>query len=423
MLAPDPWSKTTDKKEHFNELTRTGAAMASNYQRYFKLLAHISKKIHANNDIRDILTCIVENIAHTLSAKGCIYWILNPEKQRIENKIFHGFDYRSLLRVDYPSLMAIFKNRASDQIELLNARENPDIPDLERLGKRKINSITGIFFDITQPYVGLLAVYFMGNKTISKEKMELITALGEQGALALEKAIGYDEKMLTMYREIVEGFALALEARDPHTHGHSRRVAVLSQLTARQLKLSEKQIQDIYHAGLLHDIGKIGTGDHILSRLGKLSKKEMAQIRQHPDIGGDILSPLSFFSEIETLVRHHHERMDGNGYPRGKKAKDIPMGAKIIGACDAFETMISGRSHIPAMPMNDAIEALEKGVDAQFDPHVIQALFSVIRCHPDVLEIKESIEYSLDTLRQNMVDLAKKRRLENKLSSPFPPGF
>ena len=397
--------------------------MESDYHDYFKLFARVSKKIHSNNDIRDILTCIVENIAHSLSAKGCVYWILNTQKQTIENKIFHGFDYRSLLRVDYPTLMAIFKNRSSDQIQIFNARENPDIPDLERLGKRKINAITGLFFDITGPYVGLLAVYFMGNKSISKQEIELVTALGEQGALALEKAIGYDEKMLTMYREIVEGFALAIEARDPHTHGHSCKVALLSQLTARQLKLPEKQIQDIYHAGLLHDIGKIATRDHILERLGALSRKEMKQIRHHPDIGGDILSPLSFFSDIESLVRHHHERVDGKGYPRGKKGKEIPIGARIIGTCDAFETMIAGRSCIPPMPLNHAIHALEKGVGSQFDPDVVQALFAAIRQNPDVLEADESIESSLDILCKNMVDLAEKRRLDHKFSSPFPPGF
>jgi hypothetical protein len=122
-----------------------------------------------------------------------------------------------------------------DIMETLSGKQ--DYPDLallgERLGKRKINSVTGLFFDIAGPYTGLLAVYFMGSRTLFDHELELVTALGEQGAIALEKAIGYDQKTMDIYQKIVEGFALAIDARDRFTHGHSRRVARLSRLTAR----------------------------------------------------------------------------------------------------------------------------------------------------------------------------------------------
>ena len=183
--------------------------MEKDYQQFFNVFTRISKKIHANNDTRDILACIVENIAHIMAAKGCIFWIFNTQKQSIETKIFHGFDYRSLLRVEYPTLMEIFDYRKTDRVVIDDARNDPRIPDLERLGKHKINSITGHFFDITGPYVGLLAVYFYGTRPVEPHEFELLTALGEQGAIALEKAIAYDKKTIDMYRQIVKGFALA----------------------------------------------------------------------------------------------------------------------------------------------------------------------------------------------------------------------
>ncbi len=397
--------------------------MTPDFHQFFTLFAQISKKIHANSDTRDILACIVENITRILSAKGSIFWILNTEKNRIETKIFHGFDYRSLMQIDYSALMTLFGHRKHNCVVIPNAREDKRIPDLERLGKRKINSVTGLFFDIAGPYTGLLAVYFTDNRTLVSHELELVTALGEQGAIALEKAMGHDRKILEIYRKIVEGFALAIEARDRVTHGHSRRVAVLARLTAQQMGLDEAMVKNIFHAGILHDIGKIGTRDAVLERLGHLTPKEMAQIRQHPVLGADILVPLTFFSEIAPMIRHHHERFDGSGYPDGIKGGHIPLGARILAVCDVFETMIAGRPGIPPKDLPSAIFELKHGVGILFDPAVVQAFFAMIQAHPRAMEIHESIDDVLDMLRQNMADLALQNRLEKKTARLFPAGF
>jgi putative nucleotidyltransferase with HDIG domain len=397
--------------------------MTPDYHQFFTLFARISKKIHANSDTRDILVCIVENIARILSAKGSIFWILNTDKECIETKISHGFDYRSLMHTDYPTLMALFEDQKKDCVVIPNAREDDRIPDLERLGKRKINSVTGLFFEITGPYTGLLAVYFTGNRTLAAHELELVTALGEQGAIALEKAMGHDRKILEIYQKIVEGFALAIEARDRITHGHSRRVAVLAKLTARQMGLDETMVKNIFHAGILHDIGKIGTRDTVLDHLGHLNPKEMEQIRQHPVLGADILVPLTFFSQIAPMIRHHHERFDGSGYPEGLKAEHIPLGARILAVCDVFETITAGRPGMPSKDLPSAIFELKHGVGTLFDPAVVQAFFAVIQAHPRAMEIHESIDDVLDMLRQNVADLALQNRVEKRTARLFPAGF
>ncbi len=397
--------------------------MTPDYHQFFTLFAQISKKIHANRDTRDILACIVENITRILSAKGSIFWILNTEKKRIETKIFHGFDYRSLMQIDYPALMTLFGLQKQNRVVIPNAREDDRIPDLERLGKRKINSITGLFFDITGPYTGLLAVYFTGSRSLASHELELVTALGEQGAIALEKAMGHDRNILEIYRKIVEGFALAIEARDRVTHGHSRRVAVLARLTAQQMGLDKAMVKTVFHAGILHDIGKIGTRDTVLDRLGHLTPREMDQIRQHPVLGADILTPLTFFSEIAPMIRHHHERFDGSGYPDGIKGEHIPLGARILAVCDVFETITAGRPGIPPKDLPSAIFELKHGVGILFDPAVVQAFFAMIQVHPRAMEIHESIDDVLDMLRQNMAELALQNRLEKKTARLFPAGF
>ncbi len=397
--------------------------MTPDFHQFFTLFAQISKKIHANKDTRDILVCIVENITRVLSAKGSIFWILNMEKQCIETKIFHGFDYRSLMHTDYSTLMTLFGNHEKNCVVIPNAREDDRIPDLERLGKRKINSVTGLFFDIAGPYTGLLAVYFTGNRTLDPHELELVTSLGEQGAIALEKAMGHDRKILDIYRKIVEGFALAIEARDRITHGHSRRVATLSRLTARQMGLDDSMVKNIFHAGILHDIGKIGIRDTVLDRLGHLTPKEMAQIRQHPVLGAEILIPLTFFSDIAPMIRHHHERFDGSGYPDGIKGDQIPLGARILAVCDVFETITAGRPGIPAKDLPSAIFELKHGVGTLFDPAVVQAFFAMIQANPRAMELHESIDDVLDMLRQNVADLALQNRLEKKTARLFPACF
>lgn len=393
------------------------------FKEYFQLFARISKQIHSNTGTKDILSCIVENITDILLAKGCIFWVLNQDKEIIETKISHGFDYQSLSRVDFPTLMTLFDPKTRTPITIHDARNDPRIPDLERLGKHLINGITGIYFDIAGSYTGLLAVYFTGSRHLANHQIQLITALGEQGAIALEKAMGYDKEMLDICAQIIQGFALAIEARDPVTHGHSLTVAKLAKATANQMKMDETSAQQIYHAAILHDIGKIGSRDIVLERLGKLSPKEVSAIQKHPALGADILKPLTFLGDIESLVRSHHELFNGKGYPDGKKGDQIPMGARILTVCDAFETMITGRPSLPKKDLASALTALKQGVGTRFDPDVVQAFFTMIHNNQSILETGESIDHCLDILTQNMGRLASQNRIEKKLANPFAGFF
>jgi len=397
--------------------------MTDKYKSYFQTFARVSKQIHANNKTPEILSCIVENITEILGARGCIFWILNTAEETIETKISHGFDFRSLSMTDYPTLMTLFPQGQPDPIEILDARNDTRIPDLERLGKHLINAVTGRYFDISGPFSGLLAVYFTGSRRLDPQEIELITALGEQGAIALEKALGYDREMLALYGQIIQGLTLAIEARDPVTHGHSLTVARLAQATARTLGLNEEEVHRIYHAAILHDIGKIGTRDAILDRLGQLDKTEAAAIRHHPCLGADILRPLTFLEGVAPLVYAHHELYNGTGYPEGRKGEDIPLGARILTICDAFETMISGRPGLAAKGLPAALTALQNGAGTRFDPGVVQAFFDMMRSHPDILENGESVDHCLDILTRNIRETAQRNRIEKKLANPFAGFF
>lgn len=364
--------------------------MSEDYTTFFRVFSQVSKAIHSGESTTEILENIVTNIKEIFGAKGCIYWIVDHGHQKIETMISHGFPYRNLTDVDYETLNQIFDSEQGPLIYIEDAKSDGRIPELDTIGKRSVGSIAGMFFDIIGSTAGILAVYFYNRRELTTSELEILTALGEQGAIALHKALSYDEKMLQNLRQIVEGFTLALEAKDEKTHGHSLKVARFAKLIAEEMGLAESEIETVYHGGLLHDIGKIGMNDDILERLGILSRKEMDIIKQHPVIGARITQPLVFLNDVVPLILHHHERFDGTGYPDGLKGEAIPLGARILTVCDAFETMLAGRKHFAKMKFEDAVVNLHQGAKHQFDPNIIDALFSVLLKYPELLQVNGS---------------------------------
>jgi len=364
--------------------------MTEDYTTFFRVFSQVSKAIHSGENTTEILENIVKNIKEILGAKGCVYWIVDHAGEKIETMISDGFPYRNLTNVDYQTLNKIFDPAEGAVVFIEDAKTDPRIPELDSIGKKSVGSIAGMFFEIIGSCSGILAVYFYNYRELSASELEIITALGEQGAIALHKARSYDEKMLQNLRQMVEGLTLALEAKDEKTHGHSVQVAKYAKMIGEELSLSAADIETIYHGGLLHDIGKIGMNDDILERLGILSRSEMDIVKQHPVIGARIAQPLSFLNDVVPLILHHHERYDGTGYPDGLKGADIPVGARILTVCDAFETMLAGRKHFSKMSLEDAVVNLQQGAGHQFDPEILDALFSALLKNPNVLELYEN---------------------------------
>ena len=383
--------------------------MNQDYSQFFKVFTRVSKAIHEGQNSDEILESIVFNICEIFHAKGAIFWIVDSAQQRIRDRISHGFSYRNLAEIDYQTLMSIFDQEGKDYVFIQDAVLDQRIPNLDRIGKRRVSSIHALFFDIIRDYRGILAVYFTDIRELSPVERDIISALGEQGAVALQKSFIYDEKMLDTLRQMVEGFTLALEAKDEQTHGHSVRVARFAQRIAEYMNLSDSQKETVYHGGLLHDIGKIGMNDDILDRLGILNRKEMDIIKQHPLIGARIVQPLVFLSDVEPLILHHHERWDGSGYPDGLAGDKIPLGARIRTVCDAFETMLAGRNHFATMKLEDAIVNLQLGAGSHFDPQIVLILFEILEKEPEITGVKEISKSCL---------YIHKRRLQNSLTKP-----
>ncbi len=352
--------------------------------RYFDTFRSVMSAIHGGEDIETILTAIVSRVAAVMAARGAIFWIVDQVSRRIVHRVSSGFDYASLAGVGYDDLTLLFPLECRQPICIADARYDERLPNLERLGKKRVRTVIGLPVQIVPPYAGVLAVYFAQRRQLAANEERFLQALAEQGAVALHKALRYDEKMLAAFRQTMEVLVMALEAKDPFTHGHSLKVAQYARQTALDLGLPAFEAETIYHAGLLHDIGKIGMQDRILNRLGRLSMREMNIIRLHPVVGASILAPLTSLKDMVPLVRHHHEHFDGSGYPDGLAGEAIPLGARILAACDAFDCMLSGRPHMAAMSLDKSLDQLEAGAGRQFDPRVVAALVAHVRRDPDV---------------------------------------
>ena len=174
--------------------------------------------------------------------------------------------------------------------------------------------------------------------------------------------------------EVVAALAQALEERDQYTGEHSESVVDLTERVAEAIGLDEDEIKDVRTAALLHDIGKVGIPDEILHKPGPLDEREWEIMRQHPVIGERIMRAIPGMGSIARVVRHEHERWDGDGYPDGVAGEAIPKAARIILACDAYHAMVSDRPYRQAMSHHDAMAELTSNAGTQFDPEVIQAL-------------------------------------------------
>lgn len=184
--------------------------------------------------------------------------------------------------------------------------------------------------------------------------------------------------MRNLYISTIEALNKAVEAKDSYTSGHANRVEELAVGLAKAYHLSFDSIENIRTAAILHDIGKIGIKDEILNKAGKLTKEEYETIMKHPSIGADIIGKVNFLQDVTKIVRHHHEKYDGTGYPDGLKGEEIPIEASILMIADTYDAMTTDRPYRKALTKEMAIEELRKYSGTQFDPRLVDVFINMI---------------------------------------------
>jgi diguanylate cyclase (GGDEF)-like protein/putative nucleotidyltransferase with HDIG domain len=190
----------------------------------------------------------------------------------------------------------------------------------------------------------------------------------------LESEKKHAEQMAALHLRTIEALALAIDAKDHTTHDHLQRVQVYALETGKELGLSSEEMQALQAASLLHDIGKLAVPEHIISKPGKLTPEEFEKMKIHPVVGAEILERVEFPYAVAPIVRSHHEKWNGTGYPDGLKGEAIPIGARILSAVDCLDALASDRQYRRALPLDEAMQVVVKDSGKAFDPRVVEVL-------------------------------------------------
>lgn len=198
-----------------------------------------------------------------------------------------------------------------------------------------------------------------------------------------EKLKNTNEMLEKAYLESIQTLRYTVEAKDTYTRGHSDRVSEFSVLIGTAANLSDGELKNLQIGGLFHDIGKIGVPDSILLKDSRLTDDEYSEIKNHPSIGAHILSTATIFKDIIPIVKHHHEKYDGTGYPGRLKGEDIPYLARITAIADSFDAMTSRRTYRDSLPIETVISEFERCKGTQFDPNLTDIFLDILRNHYD----------------------------------------
>ncbi|MCX7746302.1 MAG: DUF3369 domain-containing protein [Clostridia bacterium] len=293
-------------------------------------------------------------------------------------------------------------------IESLVLKLNPMMMEkigYSRMAKKIVKLQNGVIFPLVNEYSQAMGVIFVESDNF-EDGIKLLEIYANQAASSINNAFlhslvnvkneelnkTYDE-LKTRYMDTIEALRLAVDAKDVYTRGHSERVAYYAVKIGKEFGLPTQELEMLKIGGIFHDIGKIGTADDILLKTEKLDNKEYEEIKKHPIKGAHILSAVSMFTEVVPIVKCHHERVDGKGYPEGLKENQIPFLAKIISVADAFDAMTSDRLYRSKLDLDEAIRQLINGAGTQFDANVVNVFVKLLE---DFHVMRQELAYTYE---------------------------
>ncbi len=341
-------------------------------------LYEVGKVISSTLDLTDLLKKIMAMATKVMQCETSTVYLIDRETNEIYFHIVQGEgNVAAKLREMRLPMGTGLAGWCAQHNEPVIVPDTSKDPRFFKGGDKKSGFVTRsmicVPMRLKDEVIGVLQVLNRtGDIPFNQHDVELLEAISNQSVSAIDNARLY-ANIQKVYLATVEVLATAIDAKDPYTHGHSRRVTEYSVAIAEEMGFDSKQLEDIRYAGLLHDVGKIGIKDSIIGKPSKLTDEEYAIIKKHPAIGAQILEPVTFLSSKVPGVLHHHEYYDGRGYPSHLKGEAIPLMARIICVADTFDAMTSDRPYRRGLDVNVAIAELKKFSGKQFDPLCVDA--------------------------------------------------
>jgi HD-GYP domain-containing protein (c-di-GMP phosphodiesterase class II) len=344
-------------------------------------------------EFEEIVRQFAEIISHTLSSTGLAIFLSDSDKQELSGLSFGlEFGVERQIKVNPGSKTADW---VISQGKPLIVNDAVNIP----LGDGEINkdmniSVRSVMFApliAHRRIIGAIEVFDkLNGSDFTEHDLGILIPIANTAAITVE-GIRTQKSIIEEGKSTIKALAAAIDAKDPYTRGHSQRVVQFSLMSGRSFSLSPRELEIIEYAGILHDVGKIGIPDAILSKRGPLTDQEYSVIREHPVISTNIIHDIPFLEPTRDIVLHHHERYNGSGYPDGLRGEDIPLGARILAVADAFDAMTTDRPYRAHMLHDHALNELRKHSGRQFCPLAVDAFLFALETEPGLSEWRSRI--------------------------------
>jgi putative nucleotidyltransferase with HDIG domain len=358
--------------------SRRPLGLASSAEPLSKLVS-LSRAIAAEHVSQRMLRVAGRELTWLLNAEACLVSQLEDgllrevaDYARSERQVARGLSY---YLADYPATQAVLESRVPCSISADDPGADP--AELFVLREMEMQAVLLVPLVVEKRAWGLIEVYDSRTRAFPGPERHLAELAAAQigGLLA---AFEHEERVQRLYRETLASLSNALEAKDAVTSQHTEEVVRLAVAVAAELDLDLRAVQSVELGAVLHDIGKVRVPEAILNKPGPLTDEEWEVMRTHPEVGEQILRPIQSLQAILPIVRHHHERWDGTGYPDGLAGQAIPLGARIVAVCDAYRAMTEDRPYRTGLSEAEARSELERGVGGQFDGECVQALLGAL---------------------------------------------
>jgi len=340
-------------------------------------LYDISRELNSSLDPDHVLDSLLNASLRLVSAPMGYVILVDGESGKHFLRSLRGFSYLTAA------------DRRSSVAEWVLSEGRPLVVNPSEWGTSHCDSITrataavGVPLASADGVIGVLVVTDdAAERHFDAEDVRLLATIANHGTTAVANAERF-ASLQDAYLATVRSLAAAIDAKDAYTRGHSERVATFAALVGDRMGLSADEHLALEFAAYLHDIGKIGVSERVLNKPGRLNEEEAAEILQHPTIGATILEPVTFPWEITPIVRHHHERWDGAGYPAGLSGDRIPLLARIVSVADSHEAMISDRPYRAGMDESDSLAELKRCAGTQFDERIVRVFCEAMRQRAD----------------------------------------
>lgn len=357
--------------------------------------------LYQDQNPQQLIAAIVEQV-RSLCHEDDVFVMLNPqnipsfsEKVSLVSSLLlsgsgdYELDAGQFMRLYYPNFL--------DAIQRIKSSRQPDLCE-QRLALP--------LHDESGHFLGMIGIHF--RQAPAETLIQLLTLYSRQAGSAIARMVLHtvlqsrnhqlketNKQLKDSYMETITAVRLMVEAKDIYTRGHPDRVSYYTTLLAKKRIQDPQRLELIRLAGLFHDVGKIGVPDSILTKLGPLSEEEFAQIRRHSELGCQILSTMSFFQDIAGIIRGHHERWDGKGYPDGLAGTQIPLESRMIAVADAFDAMTSFRAYRQSLSLDQARAELIRNKGTQFDPQLVDEFLELLN---DYDKIHAQLEWTFHEL-------------------------